>query len=93
MFHGLLWDVFGDFVLLAPKLCSLCIFARCIQRAATFPMLQILLFVRNGSLRRVYSFAARVYPSAELYFWHLLFGLVLCFFLSGFLPASLYCVT
>ena len=36
MFHGLFCDVFGDFVLLAPKLCSLCIFARCMQRSATF---------------------------------------------------------
>ena len=34
IFHGLLWEVFGDFVLLAPKLCSLCIFARCIRNKA-----------------------------------------------------------
>ena len=48
MFHGLLWDVFGDFVLLAAKLHSLCIFARCIQRSATSSKVEDFAFCTKG---------------------------------------------
>ena len=82
MFHGLLWDVFGDFVLLAPKLCSLCIFARCIQRSATFSKVEDFAFCTQWVAAMGLFFCSASSSSAELYFGHLLFGLVPFFFLS-----------
>ena len=61
MFHGLLWDVLEILFCLLQSYVVYAFLQDAFNVLLLFPKLKILLFVPNGSLRWVYSVAARVH--------------------------------